>query len=320
MKKVLIGLLLVVGGGYGGAKAYIHYKASDSVDAAVMAISPYAEMQYSGISSTLTGELTVDDVRIRVNGYRDDIVVGRMGIDTPSFLALLNLGNMMGGQSSGIGLPEYFGLIAEEIRIPATADYYRDMYSKNIEALAPDDIRQRGVQCVGKYGYSPEALQALGYEELVVSTSVRLSQADTHYLAEMNFDIVDMVDVEVDVALEGSVVMLAAGGMGYQPTLRSFEMKVTDRSLNARAEKYCTQLGLTPEQILAAHLNALQYFGSQYGIEFDEYVIDPYKEYLAGKSTFIATAKPREPLQLARISKYRPSDVPALLNLEAVAQ
>lgn len=321
MKKILIGFVLLAGLGYGGAKAYVHYKASDGVDAAVMAIAPFAKMEYSGISSTLSGELTVDDVRIQVNGYRDEIYIGRMGINTPSFLALLELGNLLGGSwGTNGGVPEYFGLIAEEIRVSASADYYRDIYTTNIEALAPDDIGQRGVQCVGKYGYSPKALRELGYEELVVSTSITLRQAESHYLAEIDLDIVAMIDVEFDVEMAGNLMTLAAGGAGYQPTLRSLEMKLTDHSLNQRAEKYCTELGLTPEQILNAHLNSLQYFGSQYGVEFDAYVIDPYKEYLAGKSTFILTAKPREPIQLARISRYRPSDVPALLNLEAVAE
>jgi hypothetical protein len=93
-----------------------------------------------------------------------------------------------------------------------------------------------------------------------------------------------------------------------------------DKSLNQRIEKYCRKLGLTPEQIQRAHINSLQYHGSTMGIKFDEYVTDPYKEYLNGKSVFIATAKPRRPLQLTSISKYKPSDVTALLNLEAVAR
>jgi hypothetical protein len=46
--------------------------------------------------------------------------------------------------------------------------------------------------------------------------------------------------------------------------------------------------------------------------------MEPYQEYLAGKSIFIATAKPCSPVMLSSIDKYKPADVPALLNLEAV--
>jgi len=320
MKHLLIGLVLLVGLGYGGAKGYIYYKVSEQVDAVIPMMTPYADIQYGGISSTLTGELTLEDVSIQISGYHDAIKIGRLGINTPGFLDLLKLSNMSSG--SGLakdGPPEYFGLLAENIRIPASADYYRDYYAENIKALAPTDIRQGGVQCVGKYGYSPRTLKALGYDELVISMSVIMRQADTHFLAEVDLDIVDMVDVEVEVTMAGELMQGASMGMSYQPMLRGMQIKLTDKSLNKRTVKYCTELGLTPAQILRAHINALQHAGSTVGIEFDKRVIEPYKEYLTAKSTFVATVRPREPLHLAKISHYKPSDVPALLNLEAFA-
>ena len=93
MKYVLIGIVLLAGLGYGGAKAYIHYQVSDGVETAVMVTAPYATVEYSGISSTLSGELTIDDVRIQGSGYRDEIFIGRLGIKTPNFLSLLKLIN-----------------------------------------------------------------------------------------------------------------------------------------------------------------------------------------------------------------------------------
>jgi hypothetical protein len=321
MKFVLLGLVLLVGLGYGGAKVYLHHRVSNGVDSAVIGMAPYAELEYGGISSTLTGELTINDVRIQVNGFRDDIVIGRLGINTPSFLALLNLSSLSGGaQTSNGSAPEYFGFIAEDIKVAASADYYRDIYDKNIKQIAPPDIGQGGVQCVGKYGFSPRSLGALGYDELVMSTSVTVQQAEAHFITQMNFGIVDMIDVEIEVALVGDFMSGAASGANYQPRMRDLQIKITDQSLNKRVEKYCTKLGLTAAQILRAHLDSLQYFGKKSGIAFDKYVIDPYKEYLAGKSSFTVTAKPRRPIDLARIKKYKPLDVPALLNLEAVAQ
>jgi hypothetical protein len=325
MKGLLIGLVLVAGLAYGGAKAYLHYHVSDSVDAVFkgmnMAMQDTAEIEYGGISSTLTGELTIDDVKFQLKGFSDNIVIGRLGLNTPHFLALLNLSSLSAGSEPAFGgPPEYIGIFAEDIKVSAAADYYRDIYTKGIEQLAPADIRQRGVQCVGKYGFSPRTLAALGYDELIMSTSVTLRQADTHFITEMDFGVVDMVDVDIEASIAGDLMSGAAMGASYQPRLRSLQIEITDQSLNKRVEKYCTELGLTPEQILRAHLNALQYFGKKNGIEFDKYVIDPYKEYLAGKSRFIVTAKPRKPLDLARIKKYKPIDVPALLNLEAAAR
>ncbi len=321
MKFILIGTVLLVGVVFAAGKFYLYYKVSDGVDSAVLAMSPYAEIEYGGISSTITGELTVDDVKVKIKGYRDGFSIGRLGIDTPSFLTLLSLSDLAAGTpSASSGAPEYFGFIAEDMRIQTTADYYTDLYEASIKKLAPTDIRQRGVQCVGKYGYSPKALKALGYDEIIVSMTVGLRQGESNFITEMNIDAVDMLNLDMNMQIAGNLMSGVASGPYYRPKMSDLTLKITDQSLNARVEKYCTKLGLTPAQILAARLNALQYRGKLNGIEFDEYVIDPYKEYLAGKSTLIVTAKPREPLDLARIEKYKPSDVPALLNLEAVAQ
>ena len=95
---------------------------------------------------------------------------------------------------------------------------------------------------------------------------------------------------------------------------------MTDRSLNERVSEYCEQLGLSPEETLQARLDALHFLGESNGIVFDEYVIGPYKEYLAGKTTLVVTAQPANPVNLTQIGLYKPSDVPALLNLSATAQ
>jgi len=312
---------LLLAAGYGGSKFYLHHKVSKGVDAAFAALSPYAKIGYGGVSSTLGGELTVDDVYLQLEGFRDEIRIGRMGITTPSYFALLKLGDLAGAARQGSPeLPEYIGLIVENIRIPASADYYKRAYEANLEEIAPADIGQRGVQCVGKYGYSPRALRTLGYEELVVSVSTVLRQQDNKYKTIVDLGITDMLDARVETTMTGNVMTAAALGAAYEPQLAAMRIEVTDRSLNRRIEKYCTELGLSPEQIERAHLDSLAYIGEQFGIEFDEYVIEPYRQFIAGKSTFIATVKPRRPLYLSRIENYRPSDVPALLNLEAVAQ
>ncbi len=320
MKNFLIGIIILIGAGYGIAKFYLHYKVSESLESAVIAVSPYGDLTYGGISSSLSGELTVDDVRVDLNDYRDDLVIGRMGINSPDFLTLITtVGNSSRALFTDRNLSESLGFIVEDFRITANSDYYNAFYEESIALLTPADLAQRGVQCVGKYGYSPKVLSELGYNNILTSMSITIRQGKNEDIAEMSFDLTDMVAIEIDLRMMGSLVSVATGA-GYLPRLKSLQVKITDQSLNARVRKYCTELGLSPVLIQAAHLNALQYFGKSYGIVFDRYVIDPYKEFLAGKSTLVVSAKPREPLDLTKISKYNPSDVPALLNLEAWAR
>ena len=66
-------------------------------------------------------------------------------------------------------------------------------------------------------------------------------------------------------------------------------------------------------------MDTFEYMGKLNGIEFDEYMIDPYEDFLRGKSSLVITAQPSEPISLSQIKLYKPSDVPALLDLSATA-
>lgn len=322
MKYFIIGAILLIGLGYGGAKIFLYYKVSNGMEFAVEAVSPYMDLKYQGISSTITGELTIDDVRISIKGFRDEIFIRRLGINTPSFQTLLQLSKLASGsQNLNSGLPEYFGLIADGIRIPSNADYYRTFFNQSMEWSGAIDLDQAGVECVGKYGmFSPEALAAFGYEEQVISLSIIFRQIETEFIIEAVADVDDMYDLEMSVALVGDLMSELSRGASYRPKLKSLRIDYTDRSLNKRIRKYCAQLGLTSGQTLAAHLDALNYFGETNGIVFDDLILNPYKEFLAGKPRLVITANPVDPVDFAEIAFYNPTDVPALLNLAATAQ
>lgn len=109
-------------------------------------------------------------------------------------------------------------------------------------------------------------------------------------------------------------------GPGYRPKLSELEIVYNDRSLKDRVTAYCQRLGLSADEAIQAQIDAFRYVGSQVGIEFDDYVMAPYREFLDGKSTLVVTAKPLEPVALSSLALYKPSDVPALLQLSAEAR
>jgi hypothetical protein len=71
---------------------------------------------------------------------------------------------------------------------------------------------------------------------------------------------------------------------------------------------------------MRAQIESFEFVGETYGIEFDQYMIDPFKEFVLGKSTLVITAQPSNPVAFSQIDLYKPSDVPALLNLAAIAR
>ncbi len=317
MKTFIVWVILAGVAGYFGSKWYLHSEVSDSMDMAVIMMSPYANVEYEGVKSTLGGELTIEGIRIRVDGFNDDLYIDRLGIDTPSFLSLLELSDI--AKMQGDGMPEYFGFMIEGLRMPANADYYKKLYAFALEARGVGDAQEAAAECTGKYGFSPRALTELGYSEQVISSSITIHNQRGKYSFDMQVMMEDMWDMDAELILAGDMMAEMSRGLAYRPRLSSLRLEITDRSLNQRVVDYCSRRGLSGQEILQAQLDSFKFVGEENGIEFDEYVLDPYLEYLGGKSTLIVTAKPHEPVAISQIELYKPSDVPALLNLEATA-
>jgi hypothetical protein len=186
-----------------------------------------------------------------------------------------------------------------------------------LEQAGVKDANDAAAKCTGKYGFSPEALKGLGYEEQVLSMSMIFRQQENSYAVDMEVDIEDMWEMEATMTLAGDMTTELMKGSAYRPKLSDIRIEFKDQSLIRRVNKYCDRLGLTAEQIREAQMDKLAYMGKTNGIVFDEYMTGPYQEFLDGNSTLTITAKPNEPINMTHIDLYKPEDVPALLNLEA---
>ena len=320
MKNLIIWAVILGAAGYGGSKLLLHHKVGEGVDQAVMAVSPFVNIEYDGVSSTMSGELTIDGIEARIDGFNDPIYIDRLGIDTPSYFSLLSLADIRQNlQSPDDVIPEYFGLLIEGIHMRISSDYFKKAYAAIVDEISAEALKVDAARCTGKYGFSPDTLSNLGFTDQVVSMTAHFRRGDGEFSVEMTSSVEDMWAIEANLSLAGDMVSEMAKGPRFRPRMKNMRIAYEDQSLNARVEKFCGQLGLTREEIQAAQLEKLRYMGEVYGIEFDEYVIDPFIEFLGGKSTLVVTARPSEPISLSQISLYKPSDVPALLDLSAEA-
>ena len=294
MRNFIVWAILISGVAYGGAKFYLHSEVSDAMDMMVLMTAPYGDLEYDGVRSTLTGELTVEGVRVRVDGYTDDLYIDRVGIDTPSFLSLVALSDLT--SKGPDAMPEYIGFLVEGMRIPVDADYFADLYEFSLAIREAEVTQDPSAQCTGKYGFSPATLAALGYEEQVLDMYMTLRDEKTQYSIEMDMSMESMWDVDIDIAFAGNMMTEFMQGMAYQPRLRDMHIEFTDRSLNQRVAKYCGELGLDAADTLSAQVDSFMTIGESNGIEFDQYIIDPYKEFVLGKPTLVVTAKPNNPV------------------------
>lgn len=320
MRNLFIAAVILALLAYGGSKFLLHNKVENGVDQAIIAMSPFVNVDYDGVSSTMNGELTMDGIEARMTNFNDPIRIDRIGIDTPSYFSLLNLADI----SENIGnpdevLPEYFGLIAEGVRIGVNADYFKNLHNELQKVVHEADADKPAAVCTGKYGFSPETLEALGYSEQVISFAAYFRRDVSNYTVSVSTSVEDMWSVNAELTLAGNMIAELSQGPGARPKLSAMRIEYIDQSLNQRVADYCGRLGMSGEEIVAAQLDKLAQIGKSLGIEFDEYVVDPYTEFVGGKSRLVVTAKPVEPISISQISLYKPSDVPALLDLSAEA-
>ena len=321
MRNLILAVVALAVGAFVFVSWKIRSDVAESVDMMVMMMSPYAVVDYDGVSATLTGELTVNGVRARVKGFTDEVYIDRIGIDTPSFLSLMALSDPQKlAASGGDALPKYFGLLVEGLRMPVNADYGHMLYDARLQSLNVSDADNPATECTGKYGLSPETLMAMGYREYDLSMSARFRDLGNDYAVEIAVESADMWSIDGELIIVGNLASTMALGSQARAKMRQMRFEYTDLSLNDRIRKYCRLRGLSDDEIHTAMLDSFEFMGRDNGIEFDEYVLDPFIEFLSGKETFILTAEPTEPVNLSQLSLYNPKDVPALLQLSAEAR
>jgi hypothetical protein len=316
MKNLVVTVILVGVLGYFGAKFYLHHEVSTNLDATLDMIRPFADIQYDGVSSTMTGELSVDGISARFGMYKDRVDIDKVSIITPGFWYLLNLGDL--GSSGGVPeLPESFGFAIDGLRADVSDDFMKALAKAARDSAPEADVNDIGANCVGKYGFSMDTLRRLGYDDVVMSMAMGYRQDGGRLLVDISADIEDMYGMQIDLTLDGTITPEAVARGTFRPRMIDGRLEYEDYSLIERTRAHCRSEGLTDDEIMAAELDAFQAAGIESGIAFDEYVMIPYQKFLSGGSKFVLTASPNEPVSLSQIDLYKPEDVPALLNLSA---
>jgi hypothetical protein len=311
MRKLFIAAVVLGVGGYFGAKFYVQHKTAQDLDAVLAQARSTVDIEYESVVATLSGELRVEGVTIHVPQFADAVTIESVGLQTPGFLFLL------GFDQRKLEMPERLGVALTGVRLRADADFMRELdvaqaaKARAVE-LTPAD------QCATSYSFTPAVLRQLGYHELVVDLNMSFRRDGGQLVVGFGADVEDMYDVDVELTLDG-IAEPTALARGVRPLLVAGRIDYVDQSLNGRIMKYCTELEVTPEEVIAAQLREVHTLARDNGMELDALLIEPYTDFLLGKQRFTLIAQPPRPVDLTQISLYKPSDVPNLLNLTAEA-
>ena len=61
MKKLILLSLIAGCCAYFGFKFYLHYRVSSALDMMLIMAAPFAQIQYQGVSSSISGKISIDD-------------------------------------------------------------------------------------------------------------------------------------------------------------------------------------------------------------------------------------------------------------------
>jgi hypothetical protein len=311
MRTVLIWAVILGLSGYFGAKFYVQYKVAKDLDAVIAQARPVADVEYDNVVATMSGELRVEGVTVRMAQYRDPLTIEAVGLQTPGFMYLL------GFDQRKLEMPERLGVALEGIRVSADADFMRAVESLQAKTVARGELTAAD-KCATSAGWTLATWKQLGYREVVADLSMGFRRQGGQLVVNFSADVEDMYDVAFELTLDG-ISDPTQMVRGARPMLVGGRIDYVDQSLNSRIMKYCTEQQVPTEDVIAAQLRELHTLARDNGMELDAMIVQPYTDFLLGKQRFTLIAQPPKPVDLTQISLYKPSDVPNLLNLTAEA-
>jgi hypothetical protein len=311
MRNLLVAAAIIGVGGYFGAKFYVQHKTAEDLDALLAQARPFVDIEYEHVVATIRGELRAENVTIRLPQFDDELTVDSIGVVTPGFLFLL------GFDRGQLEFPERLGVAIDGLRVSTDADFMRMLDDVRAAQTAAVELTPAD-QCASTYGLTPAALKRFGYHEVVLDLDTTIRRAESHLVVEVSADIEDMYAFDVELTLDGLADPTALA-RGAQPMLVNARLEYVDQSLNRRILEHCAKEQVPAADVLAAQLREVQALALQSGMELDALLMEPYTDFLLGKRRFTLTSAPPKPVDLSRVSLYKPSDVPNLLNLTAEA-
>ncbi|MFK8054128.1 MAG: hypothetical protein AB8F65_14265 [Woeseiaceae bacterium] len=325
-KKLIVSAILIVVVGYFGAKFYIQYKAKEVVDQVIAGIPGGVSVNYDSVTSTASGELSVDDIVVQLPEYRDEFLIDAIGLDFPSFFDVLGLQKLPSKIMSGSAeVPEKLGFFIEGFQLDTNADYVTAWTQQWNTLMAesgqstPTLEEDPVMHCLGKFS-GINMINALGKSTLDVSLGYDFEQLENSFQVGFDFNMEDIYEMTVTMELEGRAAYLI-GNPNPRLVLVGFEMLWVDRAYMDAVYKQCEQLGVDRDTAKAGYLSAFLSTLEASSFVPDERLIDPIRKGIeAEHRTWRVVGEPPSPVDLAQIRFHKPEDMPALLGVDVESQ
>jgi hypothetical protein len=316
LKKILVGIIVVVIAAVGGVKFYLQMKYARNLDELANSMTPFAKMTYNDVNTTFDGDIIVTGLKVDVMGETpENITLREVRIKTPGFLYLLKDGSKM--QAGNFPKKMKISLSGlefspEGMLMQSLGQMTKVMNQQIVQYIEPHcgDIEFMG----------PEQYKELGYESILSDLSVgyEFSDRDPAVHMTINWQTANMGSIDMRMELRGvaapSVHTVMATGA---PLLSNVSLTYYDDSYIARITDYCAKRsGLTKEQYIQRETNSDdRYYAIIWGFIPGQGLRDAYMQFLGNPQNVEIRLNPPSPVDISTIDKYSISDIPSLLGL-----
>jgi len=309
---VILIVAILLGAGAGG---YLWYSTKQEVDRIATMAKPFADISYGGIDVSPTGSVGVNRLRIRPNLVNDSISIGAIRLNTPNFLALLDVR----WQLSQNQLPKSLALSFQDFELSLSGGILGGDPAGRAQANSPfDHLDALGCGPITAFGVAE--WREMGYDRFVGNMEIGYRVDSKNNVLELRMDS-NMRDwatlnLEIDLSLAKPPESLAELALSLTPKLAKLNFVLRDDGFNQRRNVYCAaKAGKPVPEYLADHVQRVAERLRASGVVLGPGLIAAYQRYLIEGGALAITAMPPAPIDPAELHEYAPADIVKLLGL-----
>lgn len=296
----LILILLVV-----GAQGYYWYQVKSDIDSVVASVRPVAKVEYGNISVSFLGQVSLEQIAIQPNGYKEQISIQRALLTSTSRTFFLTAHEQL---RTGI-LDDPVSLSLSGLNYYINADYAE----KLILFTSDTGTKSLDTLLCGETGVIDQtALQAMGYRYLQGDLNLILESSANKKLMKVR------LGAEFAQFMKGEVSLWLALHQGgtlrrkdlAKTAIQMFGMTVSDLGYNQRWKTFCAQQeGLLVTDYLERYRSVLTENLSDGSSEGrGARLLDALVSVRSERSILAARWEPATPLEIQKLASPKAGD------------
>ncbi|MBU2706273.1 hypothetical protein KCM76_09760 [Zooshikella marina] len=254
-KKIglLIGIVIAV---IVGAKLYVEYTVKKNVDKFISVLSPYVQVHYKDVSTTVDGEIAINDIKLYPYEEKQTYTIEKALLKLPSIWDFLNL-----DLANSKKIPESLTLALQGISLPLNEELIEEFFPS--QADVTDEV----------LNIDNKALRKMGYNIMTMDVSASYNYEQINQALKFNAKVStrNFFSFEFATKLANLPNLTPQQFMFIEPELQSVRFTYRDDSFNKRWLKYCQDTHNLKENECIEHVVAsFDYYFDEFQLKLSE--------------------------------------------------